>query len=303
MLRTAFSTVACPTWTVERVATAAEEWGFLGVEFRSFGQGGTEFACDPALTSGEKFRRVLADAGIEAAGIATGCRFDKPVFPPVLGEIFLDREKSIREANHMVTVARECAAGYVRVFAYEAPSRERRAATIKRVSNRLRAVCDFARNKDVMVLLENGGSFAAAADVMELVEKVASPLLGVCYDGATAWQAGEDVAAGCALLGARLRMVRLRDLTAQEGGRPCRLGTGAAPCQALVEAARAADESWGTDPWVVYTWDRAWLPELTPAEQVLPGVPALVARWAGQTLGQRKKYEARQSAAPAMMGV
>jgi fatty-acyl-CoA synthase len=303
MLRTAFSTVACPTWTVERVATAAEEWGFLGVEFRSFGQGGTEFACDPALMSGEKFRRVLADAGIEAAGIATGCRFDTPLFPPVLGEIFLDREKTIRAANHMVSVARDCGAGSIRVFAYESPGRERRAATLKRICNRLRAVCDYARNKDVMVLLENGGSFSAASDLMEIIEKVGSPLLGACYDGTTAWQAGEDVAAGCALLGSRLRMVRLRDITAKEGGHACRLGSGAAPCRELVTAAKAADEAWATDPWVVYSWDRAWLPELSPAEQVLPQVAPLIAQWAGVKLGQRRKYEARQSAAPAMMGV
>lgn len=298
MLRPAFSTVACPTWTLERVAAAAEAWGYLGVELRTFGQGATQFACDPALTDGAKVRRVLSEAGVEAAGLATGCRFDAPIFPPVIGQIFTSREKTVHEANHMIDVARDCGGGSIRVFGFEAPRGERRAATLKRVSQRLWRVCDYARNRGVIVLVENGGSFSRAADLVELIEAVNSPLLGAIYDGVTAQQAGDDVREGAALLGARLRAVRLRDV---RDNRPARLGTGEAPCRELVEAVRDTDQTWGLDPWVIYTWDRAWLPELAPAEEVLPEAAQTIARWSGQSLGQRRRYEARQSAAPAMM--
>ena len=76
MLRLAFSTVACHTWTLERVARSAGEWGYMGVELRSFGEGGTRFACDPALTSGGKVRELFREAGVEVAGIGGGVRFD-----------------------------------------------------------------------------------------------------------------------------------------------------------------------------------------------------------------------------------
>lgn len=300
MIRTAFSTVACPTWTLEHVADAAARWGYMGVEFRSFGQGGTQIACDPALTDGVKVRAVLTDAGVDSACIASGVRFDTPVFPPVLGEILLSREATIREARHMISVARDCGTPYVRVFAFESPGRERRPATMKRITNRLRAACDFARNREVTLLLENGGSFPTARDLAEILDAVNSPMLAACYDGATAWQAGEDVELGAALLGPRLRVVRLRDL---RDGRPARLGTGQAPCRAMVRAAADVDAAWRTDPWVVYTWDRLWLPELSPAEDVLPAAPGLIAQWGGQTIGRLGKLEARQSAAPAMSGV
>jgi len=36
-MRTAFSTVACPEWTLEDVASFAAEAGFGGVDLRSFG--------------------------------------------------------------------------------------------------------------------------------------------------------------------------------------------------------------------------------------------------------------------------
>ena len=298
MIRLAFSTVACPTWTLERVAAAASHWGYLGVELRTFGQGGSQFASDPGLIDGRKLRRVLDDAGAELAGLATGVRFDAPIFPPVLGQLMPWNDASVREGRHMVSIARECGTEYVRVYAFELAGRERTSAAIKRIAGRLSKVCDQARNRDVTVLLENGGGFARAADILEIIEAVNSPQLAACYDGAAAWQAGEDVAQGCALLAGRLRMVRVRDV---REGRPARLGMGDAPCRALVRAAVDADAVWGTDPWVVYTWDRAWLPELSPAEEVLPHAAPLIAEWAGQSLGQRRRYKARQSAAPAMM--
>ena len=90
MIRTAFSTTACPDWTLDRVARAAADWGYAGVELRSLGGGGTELACEPALTDPEKTRAMFAGAGVSIASIATGVRFDEAVFPPVVGHILLD---------------------------------------------------------------------------------------------------------------------------------------------------------------------------------------------------------------------
>lgn len=298
MLRPAFSTVACPSWTLDRVAASAGDWGYLGVELRSFGQGGTDFACDPGLTDGVKVRRLFADAGVEVCGVASGVRFDAPVFPPVIGHILPAREASIREGKHMISVARDCGAPFMRVFAFEVQGREGRRSVLRRVCDRIYKVCDFARNRDVRVVIENGGTFARAEDLIEIMDRVRLPQLAACYDGTTAWQAGEDPAAGVAAIGPRLAVARLRDL---RENRPARLGTGEAPCREFVQSLRACDETWGNDPWLVYTWDRAWLPELAPAEEVLPKAAQLIFDWSGQVIGRRKKFEAFQSAAPAMM--
>ena len=48
MLKVAFSTVACPHWTLERAARAAAEYGYDGVELRTFDDGSGRMACDPA---------------------------------------------------------------------------------------------------------------------------------------------------------------------------------------------------------------------------------------------------------------
>lgn len=296
MLRTAFSTVACPAWTLDRVARAAAEWGYTGVELRSFGEGGTQFACDPALTCGSKVRELFREAGVEIAGVASGVRFDAPVFPPVVGNLLPACEASVDEGRHMVAVAQHLGAPYLRAFAFEVTSRESRRAALRRIGERLAKVCDYARGRDVTVLIENGGSFPRATDLIEIIDRIASPQLAASYDAATAHAAGEDPAEGVASLASRLRVARVRDL---REGRACRLGAGDVPVREVIAALRHSDETWGTDPWAVIAWDRAWLPDLAPADEVLSAALQRIVEWAGG-FGAKHKTQAFQSAAPAM---
>lgn len=268
----------------------------MGVELRSFGEGSTEFACDPALTSGSKVREMFREAGVQVACVATGVRFDAPVFPPVIGHLLPAQDACINEGRHMVTVAQSIGAPMIRVFGFEVSSRESRVSALNRICSRLSMVCDHARGRDVTVLIENGGAFSLASDLVEIIRRIASPQLAACYDPATAFMAGEDPAAAVGTLGRWLRVVRVRDLA---DGRPVRLGSGMVPLREFLLAVRACDEAWGTDPWAVHTWDRAWLPELSPAEEVLPAAAAKIIEWSG-TQGIRHRPAAFQSAAPAM---
>lgn len=295
MIRTAFSSLACPDWTLDRVAHAAATWGFQGVELRSLGSGAgaAAVASDPALTDPSKVRRTIDEAGIELVSIASGCRFDAPIFPPVLGHVLPSRHAPVREARRAVELARDCGAPFVRVFGFEIPPRERRASAINRIVLRLREVCDHARNRNVIVLLENDGSFSAASDLLEVIAQVDHPLLGACYDLSAAARVGEDPIAGAAALGPLLKAARVRDVRA---GRPCPPGEGDLPCAAFVRAVSAGATELGTQPWVIMTWDRAWLRDLAPAEDVLPRAAERLAEWGGASTA-RRPLGARRAAA------
>lgn len=279
MLRLAYSTVACPDWTLERVAHAAFEHGFLGVELRSEGEGGTAFASEPGLTDPMKVRSVFREAGVELAGLATGVRFDAPVFPPVIGNVLPAREAAVREGKHMIELAGRVGAPFVRVFAFEVPGRERRGSALRRICERLAKVVDHARNRDVRILIENGGSFPSANDLVEILDRVGHPLLSACYDLLEASNAGDDLSAGCSAIGRRLSMVRVRD---RRGDRPCLPGDGDLPCREFIGHAARVDADWGVDPWVVFTWDKAWIPDLAPADQILPEAAKRLHAWAGR---------------------
>lgn len=273
MLRTAFSTVACPALTLDRVAQLAAEYGFMGVELRSFGYGGGPVASDPGLTDGGKTRRLFEDIGVRIACVASGARLDRPITPPVLGHLRGIDNAVLADTRQYIDIAAECSGGAARFFAFQRAPRECRAAAVRRISDRLMRVCDHARHRDVTVLIENGGSFPFAQDLQEFIERVGSPLLRASYDVATAQLAGECPIEGSRRLASRLALLRVRDL---RDGLPCTLGTGEIHCR---EAAEALSRT-GSRAWLVYSWDRLWLPDLAPAEQVLPEASKTLLHWA-----------------------
>ena len=279
MVRFAFNTTACPDWTLDRVARAAAEYGYSGVELRSFGAGSTELACDPALTDGAKVHRLFDDAGVSSIGVASGVRLDAPIWPPVIGHLRLDKDASVHEGRHLVDVAVACQSRYVRVYGFEIGTRERYKSGVRRVVERLAQVVDHARNREVEVLLENGGSFSKAEDLAEIIDAVASPILLASYDLGAARAAGDDVERGIGMLGAALRVARVRD---RRGDETCMIGDGELGCRAFVRAVAASEAASRVGgAWVVFSWDRMWRSELAPAEEVLPEAVKRLSAWVG----------------------
>jgi sugar phosphate isomerase/epimerase len=277
MMKPAFSTVACPEWTLSQVAERALANGFEAVELRTFGDNSTQFACDPALTSGDKVRAIFGDRGVEVLSLASGVRFDQMIFPPVLGYAISDTERSVREGRRAVDLAVAIECPYVRVFGFDFASREKRARAITRIAGRLAKVVDHAEKTGVKVVVENGGAFRSAADLKELLAVSESRLLGVCYNLAVGVAAGDTAESAIAALNDRLMVARIKDL---KDGRPCELGAGEVGCEAFVRALAAA----GFDGPLVYEWDRAWMPELAPAEQVLGPAAARIWSWLGGSI-------------------
>lgn len=288
MIRPAFSTVACPDKTIEQVVALGEQAGFSEIEFRSFGVDSRQFACDPALTGAGKVRRLLAGSGMTCCCLATSARFDAPVWPPVIG-VMMDQEQQVRAARRAIDTAAAIGAPLVRVFAFDKPEREKRSATVARIVRRLEPVVDHARNRPVRVVVENGGAFRTAEEVAELIDLVDHPLLGACYSLATGVAAGDDPARAVSTLASRLWLTRVRDL---KDGRPVMIGTGDVPCHAFVEALQGA----GYAGALVYEWDRAWLPDLAPAEEVLPAACRTLYEWIGAARAARGGSVRRLSA-------
>lgn len=291
MLKPAFSTVACPEWTLKQVADNALAFGFEAVELRTFGDASRNFACDPAMSSDTKVRDLFLNRGIEVLSLATGLRFDEPIWPPVIG-LFTDRaEVPVREAKRAVDLAVGIECPFVRVFGFEQPGKDSRSAALKRISDRLKMVVDHADKSGVRIVVENGGSFSTSEQLMELIARVAHPLLGASYCNATAALVGEDPAKGVEILGDRLWVARIKDA---RDGRPVALGQGTLECEKFAKALVAS----GFDGPLVFEWDRAWMPDLAPADQVLKDAARTMFTWlgaksAGASVDGRKPAAAR----------
>ena len=275
-LRPAFSTTACPEWTLEQVAAAAARYEFAGVELRSFGHGATNIACDPGLTNGQKVDRIFGRAGVGICGVASGARLDPQVFPPVVGNLrIFNPHKALNDAKHYVDLAHDIGADGMRVYGFRLSPREFRSVGRQRVVDRLSKVCDHARNRDVFVFIENGGSFPYASDLADLIERVDSPLLKASYDTATGAAVDECPEEAARILGTKLAVARISD---HADGTPARLGAGEVPNEAFVRALPS-----NCDAWLVYEWNRIWTPELAGPDEVLPDVARTLYDWASNT--------------------
>lgn len=274
MLKPAFSTVACPEWTLTQVAERALALGFEAVELRTFGDDSKKFACDPAMTSESKTRAMFRERGVEPLVLATGVRFDEPIWPPVVGVFGSAAEKSIREGKRAIDLAVGIECPLVRVFAFEYPAREARKAALKRITDRLRLVVDHADKSGVQVAIENGGSFATAIQLMEIIGSINHPLLGASYSQAVGVQHGEDPAEAVRLLGDKLWIARIKDA---KDGTPVPLGEGELACQEFVRNLTAAK----FEGPLVFEWDRAWVPGLAGAEETLAAASRTMWGWLG----------------------
>jgi sugar phosphate isomerase/epimerase len=276
MMKPAFSTVACPEWTLDEVAANAARYGFEGVELRTFGERGTRLACDPALTSEEKTRAMFHAVGVEVLSLGTSVSFDEPIRPPVIGMAISDTERTVREAKRAVALAVALECPLVRVFGFDLPPRETRKSTVARIGRRLGMVADNAAKTGVRIVVENAGAFSRAEDLAELIDAAKSPMVGACYSLAAGDSAGDDTGAAARVLAGRLWMARIKDLDAE--GKPRMLGEGTLGCHAFVKALAAS----GFDGPLVFEWDRLWFPTLAPASEVLPGAAKLLFHWASE---------------------
>lgn len=278
-MKLAFSTVACPEWTLEQVATFGSSSEFDGVELRTFGHGSTSLACDPAHTAHSKLRDLFSRAGVSPCSLATGCRFDEPIFPPVIGRVITDTDRSVREAKSFIHMAAALDVPFVRVFGFEFRQGDSPKLAERRVVERLAMVVDAARNTGVKVVLENGGSFPTAADVRRVVSEIDHPLLGVSYSPAAARGTGESAIDALDVLADRVWMVKLKDV---RGGKACPLGTGELGCEALVRHLASRNFT----GWVVVEWDRLWSPELSEPGSILADAAARLRHWSAPKNGR-----------------
>ena len=252
-MKFALSTVACPDWTLSQVADAAQTLGVQGVELRTYGYGSSASACEPALTAPAKVQSILRAGGAAPAILATSCRFDDVVFPPVIGWAITDVNRTAREGKAMVELAADLACPLVRVFGFEFPARESRRSALDRIVARLAQVADAGRARGVRIAVENGGSFASASQLAELLDTLDHPSAGAFYNVATASAAGDHPAHGINALADRLLAVKVKDFA---HGVPVALGRGSDSSATALNELRTQRFA----GWVSYELDRSLLP-------------------------------------------
>ncbi|MDR0359879.1 MAG: sugar phosphate isomerase/epimerase, partial [bacterium] len=157
-MKLAFTTLACPGWTLEQAAAVGAEQGYEGIELRLLdGE-----LLEPRLPAPERRRvgRVTGDAGLAICAVDTSLRLVGT------GAEFLDDVRAWCE------LAAGWSAPVVRVFGGEPASGVAPADVLPRAGERLAQAAEIAAPLGVRVAIETHDAFSSAASVAQLVAHV-----------------------------------------------------------------------------------------------------------------------------------
>ena len=269
-MKIAYSTLACPQWTIEEAVTAAVQYGYDAIEWR---------LADGELISPEtpqsvlrRLRDVPVAHGIAIACLDTSCQ--------VVRATAQQRAETIEAAHRMIDMAAYLGASFVRVFGGPLPDGTSHASMIAPTAEVLNNIGTYAATRNITVTLETHDSWSESANVLALIRATASSAVKVLWDIHHTYRSGETPAQSVETLGSSIAYVHVKD------GRPlpdipdawelCLLNEGVVPLQ---EAYTALKKS-GYDGYISLEWEKKWHPEIDEPEIALPQVaPLLRAGW------------------------
>jgi len=258
-MKIAFSTLACPDWSLDRVLYLATTARYDGVELR-FIEGQHALWKLPAFTGSglQHTKRALADAGLTVCCVDTSCYFH-----------WIDsdrREEAIAEGMRMAALAGELGAPGIRVFGDAVQAGADRDETLQWIAESIQVLAASTEELGVGVWLETHGDFASSDDTLRMVQH--SSDTGVIWDPVNAaLGASEKVDVGCARLGRAIRHVHLKDVTSMEqDAQPALPGEGVFEMCAPVRALK-----WiGYEAYVSFEWEKKWFADIPDAEIAVP---------------------------------
>jgi sugar phosphate isomerase/epimerase len=266
-MKLAYSSLACPGWTVEEAADAVARYGFDGIEWRlADGEPIT------SQTSPEVLRRVVEATrarGLRVPALDSSCQ---------LAQVDdTGRSKSVREGEFMVDLALTLGAPAVRVFGGPLPDGVSIGKALASAAEVLRRIARHAAAHNIQVLVEtHDPAWSRSATAVALTTAAGVPSVGILYDVLHPCRMGETVGQTVSTLGRLVKLVHVKD-----GHRPpdgseewplCALGEGDVPLDSILALLQAQ----GYDGWYTFEWEKRWHPELAEPEVALPAGAAYV---------------------------
>jgi sugar phosphate isomerase/epimerase len=251
-MKLAFSTLACPDWTLEQCVAAAHDYGYDGIELR--------------LIDGELLSPNADITRIKRAlGTLPVCCVDSSV--SLAQPNAETRTMQIATGQALIDIAAALGAPYLRVFGTP-PAHTSRHLAIEVATQTLTALARYASSRRVTVLLETHDAFCASADVASVIGE--QPGAGALWDLLHPFRIGEPTEHTLQTLGARIRHVHIKDGHRTADGSPnwplCLLGEGDVPTADILKTLHDG----GYTGWLSVEWEKKWHPHLAAPEIALP---------------------------------
>jgi sugar phosphate isomerase/epimerase len=262
-VRLAFSTLACPRWSLDQVVEAARAYGYAGVELRLVD--GRLIEGDMPAAERARVRQTFARARLPIVAVDSSVRV--AAAPSV--------KDALDELSPMLELAHEWESPVVRVFGGEWDSERTREDAIRQAKQVLIEAAAKAEPLGVSIALETHDRFSSVGLVAEVLEGL-PPSAVALWDVGHPYRVGDGTQKVLAELDGRLAHVHIKDCRRRgQDWQLTLLGEGEVPVRSGVDALRDA----GYSGWLSVEWEKKWHPELAEPEVALPQFADLLRSW------------------------
>jgi fatty-acyl-CoA synthase len=260
-MKLAFSTLACPGWSMQQVADAAVDLGYNGVELRLIDGEVIDPVADRDKV--EQAVRLLRGRDLEVCAFDTSCTLNhrNP----------RTRDRLFETMSGWIDLAKEMEVPILRVFGGETDDpTDSYVEQNGWVAGALNEIVPEAEHAGVTIALETHDQFSSARRIADVLAGVHSPAIGVLWDSHHPYEKGETAEEVVTLLGKRIVLVHVKDArwTGREGDEweLVPLGEGQVPVGEMLEALHR----FGYGGYISVEWEKKWHPELAEPKEALP---------------------------------
>lgn len=263
-MKLAFTTLACPNWSLEQIIEAAQRNGYDGLEFRLLN--GEVLPANMDKTTRNRVRSQCTEAGLKIICVDTSVHLATP--DPS------ERAAQIREGIAFLEIADDWDAPYIRVFGGP-PADISQEEAIRASIECLTPLVKRGQELGVTVLLETHDAFSSSSAVMEILNQV--PGAGALWDMLHPYRVGEQPTETATRLGDRCCHVHVKDGRKAIGEKweLTLLGEGDVPVPEILSTLHSEHY----DGWLSVEWEKKWHPEIADPEVAIPQHAAILRKY------------------------
>ncbi len=185
-MKVSFMTWACPEWDLNKILTAAVQYGYDGVEPRA--EADQKHGIEVTTTKKQRaeIRKQFEDMGVQMSCIATSRRYAL--------EEEDERRESVEMTKRFVDLAADLGCPNIRVFGGPTPEGMSREDAQKIVAEALAEIGPYAAERGVCVCLETHDDYSLADWCAATVKMAGAEGLGICWDIMHPYRHGQSIA-------------------------------------------------------------------------------------------------------------
>lgn len=253
-----FSTLGCPDWTFQQIIDFAAANNFNGLEIRGILR-------ELDLTKCKEFNstenisatlKLMEEKGLHFVDLGSSAALHH--------KDGIERQKNLADAKIFIDLAQQLKCPYIRVFPNNLPKDQDRNATIDLIIQGLVELGDYAKRKNVSVLLESHGELVHTEDLQKIMQTANHKNVGMVWDIVNMWSVTkESPATVYSTLKKYIRHTHIKDLKFVNGKEQYTLlGTGETP---IFEAIDILNNN-GYKGYYSFEWEKLWHPEIDAPE-------------------------------------